>query len=108
MHTRLHTALALAAGVAIGVSITVTEGVFATKDKPAAADPLPLKDLQTFVEILNRVKTDYVEPVDDKVLLDDHPDDNFATALGRSTAGAPRILERATFWAETILGGLAP
>jgi hypothetical protein len=48
-----------------------------------------------------------VDP-DDHVLLDEHPDDNFATAAGHATAGAPRVLERATFWAETLLGGLAP
>jgi hypothetical protein len=48
-----------------------------------------------------------VDP-DDRVLLDEHPDDNFATAAGRTSAGAPRTLERATFWAETILGGLVP
>jgi carboxyl-terminal processing protease len=59
--------LALAAGVLIGASITLTQGVLA--DKPHA-ETLPLKDLQTFVEILNRVKSDYVEPVDDKALLE--------------------------------------
>ncbi|MGQ0697140.1 MAG: S41 family peptidase [Panacagrimonas sp.] len=69
MSTRLRTPLALAAGVLIGVFITLTDGVFATKDK-AAAEVLPLKDLQVFVEILNRVKNDYVEPVEDKVLLE--------------------------------------
>ena len=69
MSTRVRTSLALAAGVLIGVGVTLTDGVFATKDK-GAAEPLPLKDLQIFVEILNRVKTDYVEPVDDKKLLE--------------------------------------
>ena len=61
------TTLALAAGVIIGASITLTHGVFADKDKP---DELPVKDLQTFVEVLNRVKTDYVEPVEDKTLIE--------------------------------------
>jgi carboxyl-terminal processing protease len=69
MSTRFRTALALSAGVGIGISITLAQGVFATKDK-AAVEPLPMKDLQTFVEILNRVKSDYVEPVEDKVLLE--------------------------------------
>jgi hypothetical protein len=48
-----------------------------------------------------------VDP-DDTILLDDHPDNDFATAIGHPTAGAPRVLERATFWAATLLGGLAP
>lgn len=69
MSTRFRTPLALAAGVAIGVGITLADGVFATKDK-AASEPLPFKELQTFVEILNRVKSDYVEPVEDKTLLE--------------------------------------
>ncbi|MCC2656261.1 MAG: family peptidase [Panacagrimonas sp.] len=69
MSTRFRTPLALSAGVLIGICITLADGVFATKDK-AASEPLPFKDLQTFVEILNRVKADYVEPVEDKVLLE--------------------------------------
>jgi hypothetical protein len=48
-----------------------------------------------------------VDP-DDAVLLDDHPDDDWATAVNRGRAGAPRAFERATFWAATLLGGLAP
>src|SRR6202008_1649171 len=58
---------ALAAGIIIGASVTLTHGVLAEKEKP---DAVPLKDLQTFVEILNRAKTDYVEPVEDKALLE--------------------------------------
>jgi carboxyl-terminal processing protease len=60
--------LALVVGVALGTGITLTQGVLAQKGKPA---DLPLRDLQTFVEILNRVKTDYVEPVTDEALLED-------------------------------------
>ncbi|MFC4250837.1 MAG: S41 family peptidase [Sinimarinibacterium flocculans] len=60
--------LALAAGVLIGASVSLTSGVLA--DKAKSADTVPVKDLQTFVEILNRVKTDYVEDVEDKALLE--------------------------------------
>lgn len=59
--------LALLAGAIIGAGVTLTHGVLAEKSKSEA---LPLKDLQTFVEILNRVKTDYVEPVTDEALLE--------------------------------------
>lgn len=45
---------------------------------------------------------------DDTILLDEHPDDNFTTNAQHAVAGAPRTLERATFWAETLLGGIAP
>ncbi|MEQ1438816.1 S41 family peptidase [Fontimonas sp. SYSU GA230001] len=60
--------LALLAGILIGTSVSLTSGVLADKSK--TAETVPVKDLQTFVEILNRVKTDYVEPVDDKTLLE--------------------------------------
>jgi carboxyl-terminal processing protease len=64
----LRTPVALVVGVVLGTGITLTYGVLAEKAKP---DNLPLRDMQTFVEILNRVKTDYVEPVTDDALLED-------------------------------------
>ena len=67
MHILTRPATALAAGIAIGISVTLTQGVFADREKP---EPLPIKDMQTFVEILNRVKSDYVEPVSDQKLFE--------------------------------------
>jgi len=64
----LRTPTALFLGVVLGTGISLTYGVFAEKSKP---ETLPLRDMQTFVEILNRVKTDYVEPVTDDALLED-------------------------------------
>ncbi|HSW12503.1 MAG TPA: S41 family peptidase [Solimonas sp.] len=63
------TPIVLAAGIAIGTAITLTQGVLADKAS-AKPETLPFRDLQTFVEILNRVKSDYVEPVEDKALLE--------------------------------------
>ncbi|MEK6806106.1 MAG: S41 family peptidase [Pseudomonadota bacterium] len=67
MPRSLRIPLAIAAGVVLGASLTLTYGVRAEKEKNEA---LPLKDLQTFVEILNRVKSDYVEEVTDQALLE--------------------------------------
>ncbi len=67
MSSSLRIVAVLAAGVVLGAGVTLTHSVFADKAK---AENLPLKDLQTFVEILNRVKTDYVEPVTDEDLLE--------------------------------------
>ena len=64
----LRTPAALIVGVVLGTGISLTYGVLAEKNKP---ETLPLRDMQTFVEILNRVKTDYVEPVSDDALLED-------------------------------------
>ncbi|ULQ45210.1 S41 family peptidase [Flagellatimonas centrodinii] len=63
------TSLALAAGVLLGTGLSLTHGVLADRGT-AGTETLPLQDLQTFVEILNRVKTEYVEEVDDKTLLE--------------------------------------
>jgi hypothetical protein len=43
-----------------------------------------------------------------RVLLDENPENDFAAAPGQSGGGAPRTLERATYWAELLLGALAP
>lgn len=63
----LRLVVVLTLGVALGAGVTLTHSVLADKNK---VENLPLKDLQTFVEILNRVKTDYVEPVSDEDLLE--------------------------------------
>lgn len=43
-----------------------------------------------------------------RVLLDQDPTNDFATAPAQPRAGAPRVLERATWWAELVGGALAP
>ncbi|MBS2019787.1 MAG: M1 family metallopeptidase [Deltaproteobacteria bacterium] len=48
-----------------------------------------------------------VDP-DTKVLLDQNPENDFATAPGHSGGGAPGTLERATYWSELVMGALAP
>ena len=60
--------LALAAGVVLGASVTLTHAVLAER-QAAQATGLPLDDLRSFVQILDKVKADYVEPIDDKTLL---------------------------------------
>jgi len=68
MASSIRVPLALAAGVVFGVGATLTHSVFAEKRAPLEA--LPLKDLQTFVQVMERVKSDYVEPVKDEALLE--------------------------------------
>lgn len=65
------TSLALAAGVLIGGGLSLTHGVLADRStRTGAQAELPLQDLQAFVEILNRVKNEYVDEVEDRVLLE--------------------------------------
>ena len=42
----------------------------AVLESPGNKSPLPLAELRTFAEVLDRIKAAYVEPVDDKTLLE--------------------------------------
>ena len=57
----------LGLGMSLGLGLSLTSGVFATKQN---VKDLPLNELQSFVEILNRVQTDYVEDIGDEALLE--------------------------------------
>ncbi len=58
----------LAVGFVLGTALTVGHGVFADRNVESAS--LPLEDLRTFTEIFAKIKNDYVEPVEDKKLLE--------------------------------------
>ncbi|MBL6749672.1 MAG: S41 family peptidase [Nevskia sp.] len=72
MSSSFRISLALALGVVLGAGVTLTHGVLAEHEAIATAQGpggLPMDDLRSFVDVLNKVKADYVEPVDDKTLL---------------------------------------
>ncbi|MCJ1883470.1 S41 family peptidase [Pseudomonas sp. LA21] len=61
----------------LALALLLGVGAAQAADAPAAAPaangkeaPLPLDELRTFAEVLDRVKAAYVEPVDDKTLLE--------------------------------------
>lgn len=58
----------LAVGFVLGAFLTMGHGVLADRHSEPAA--LPLEDLRTFTEIFAKIKNDYVEPVEDKTLLE--------------------------------------
>jgi carboxyl-terminal processing protease len=60
--------LLLAVGIAIGLSLGLAHGVWADKPPAPGAD-LPWQDARILAEVLERVKHDYVNPVDDHQLL---------------------------------------
>src|SRR5690606_2072426 len=70
-HFRRLTPIALALRLLLGSPLTQAG---ATGDASAATTPpqapLPLDELRTFAEVLDRIKAAYVEPVDDKTLLE--------------------------------------
>jgi len=55
----------IAVGVLLGVLISLNFSAVAQKE----AGPLPIEELRTFTEVFGRVKSDYVEPVEDKKLI---------------------------------------
>jgi carboxyl-terminal processing protease len=65
--------LILMLGIFVGAGITIERAVRADREtaRQAAAQPLPIEELRTFTEVFSRIKSDYVEPVDDKKLLRD-------------------------------------
>ena len=67
MMNKSRNALLLAAGIAIGLSLGVARGVLA--DKPELGADMPWQDARMLAAVLERVKHDYVNPVDDHQLL---------------------------------------
>ena len=63
--------LVLLLGVFVGAGITFDMTVMAAREQTKAAATLPIDELRTFTEVYARIKSDYVEPVDDKKLLDE-------------------------------------
>ena len=57
----------LLVGGTIGVFLATGQNVSAERDRTAT---LPLEDLRTFTNVFARIKNDYVEPIEDKELLE--------------------------------------
>src|SRR5262245_56599109 len=55
-------------GVLLGVLVSLNFSAVA-QEEATALSPLPIEELRAFTEVFGRVKSDYVEPVDDKKLI---------------------------------------
>ena len=65
------TCLALALGLLLGApALQAAEPAPAPAPAASGKAPLPLDDLRTFAEVMDRIKAAYVEPVSDKTLLE--------------------------------------
>ena len=69
MSKQYKTFLVLVFGIFVGVSVSITSSVLAEKQADESVG-LPLNELRNFSDIFARVKSDYVEEVDDKTLLE--------------------------------------
>jgi len=68
MLQKLRTSTFFIAGILLGLSLAIGHSVYALKDN---AQSIPFEDLQAFTDVFSRIKSDYVESVDDKKLLED-------------------------------------
>ncbi len=53
-------------GVVLGVMVSLNFSAVAQREAPS---PLPIEDLRVFTEVFARIKSDYVEPVEDRKLF---------------------------------------
>ena len=67
MRNKLHHIGLIVLGILMGVAIRLNFSAVAQKDANFA--PLPIEELRAFTEVFGRVKSDYVEPVEDKRLI---------------------------------------
>jgi carboxyl-terminal processing protease len=66
MRSKLQKVGLIGAGILVGAALTLNYSALAERE---ASAPLPLDDLRTFTEVFGKIKSDYVEPVDDKKLI---------------------------------------
>lgn len=63
--------LVLGFGLLLGVMLTLGQGVLADRDtKEAMTQTLPLEDIRSLSEVFGKIKQNYVEEIEDKVLLE--------------------------------------
>src|SRR5476649_2970207 len=73
LHLSRLTSLALTIALVIGAPLAFADQAAGAAPAATAATtkaPLPLDELRTFAEVMDRIKAAYVEPVDDKTLLE--------------------------------------
>jgi carboxyl-terminal processing protease len=66
MRSKLQQIGLIALGVCLGVMISLNFSAVAQRD---VLGPLPVEELRAFTEVFGRIKSDYVEPVEDKKLI---------------------------------------
>jgi carboxyl-terminal processing protease len=69
MSHKVRTLLILAGGIAMGLSLSLSRGVLADKEA-TSTDTLPWEDARLLAEVLERVRQDYVDTIDDHALME--------------------------------------
>ena len=69
MSLKVRAILVVVIGVVMGLSLSIGGGLLSDNKPPASAE-MAWEQAQLFAEVLERVKRDYVDPLDDSVLLE--------------------------------------
>jgi len=69
MSLKVRAILVVVIGIVMGLSLSIGGGLLGGNEAPASKE-MAWEQAQLFAEVLERVKRDYVEPVDDSVLLE--------------------------------------
>jgi len=103
----LRYALILLLGVSVGAGFTLMRAVQADREADKQAEqPLPIDELRTFTEVYSRIKSDYVEPVSDKKLLNDAIQGMLAGLDPHSAFLDPEAFKEMRVGTEGEFGGL--
>jgi carboxyl-terminal processing protease len=98
--------LALLLGTLLGSLITLGGSVLANRTPTDLTGVLPLEELRTFTEVFHRIKTDYVEEVDDKTLLENAIKGMLAGLDPHSSYLTPEDYQEITIGTRGVFGGL--
>ena len=98
-------ALVLTIGVFVGAALTLERAVFAERAEEIG-HPLPFEDIKIFTEVFGKVKSDYVETVDDKKLLQDAIHGMLAGLDPHSAYLDPESFKEVRIGTEGQFGGL--
>ena len=96
--------LVLVLGITAGVGLSIERLVFA--ERAPSVDPIPLEELRTFAEIFGKVKSDYVEKVDDKKLIEQAINGMLAGLDPHSAYLNPEAFKEMRIGTEGEFGGL--
>lgn len=69
MSLKTRSILVIVVGTILGLSLSLGGGMLAEHQAPGMDEPIP-DQARLFAEVMDRIKHDYVEPIDDDVLLD--------------------------------------
>jgi carboxyl-terminal processing protease len=71
MRTKLQKIGLIGLGTVLGVLLSLNFSAVADKEAATSLSPLPIDELRAFTEVFGKIKSDYVEPVEDKNLINE-------------------------------------